>query len=79
MSPAPLDRRRAAATAQANSRRRRAPASMMRGRVSAAVCSHTRGASRMWVGPISRRSRIAVSWLSGKLTRIRHSSGIAAT
>ena len=52
---------------------------MIRARTSAAVCSHTRGASSTWVGPISRRSRIAVSWLSGKLTRIRHRSGIATT
>ncbi len=52
---------------------------MIRARMSAAVCSQTRGASRTWVGPISRKSCMAVAWLSGKLTRIRHRSGMATT
>ena len=45
--------------------------SIMRARTSAAICSHTRGASSRKVGPISRRSAITVACSSGKLTFIR--------
>ena len=66
-------------TPQSKRRRVSGFASMTRARTSAAICSQTRGASRRWVGPISRRSAIAVSALSGKLTRMRQSSGMATT
>ena len=52
-------------------------ASIIGARTSAAICSHTRGDSSRWVGPTSRMSATAVSALSGKLMRMRQSSGIA--
>ena len=39
-------------------------------RISAAICSHSLGAPSIKVGPTSRKSSIAVSGLSGKLTFI---------